>query len=219
MNIRRLTLKFTRKQTIFLLVIGLILIGLIAWQATRIYSARLSSSTDGDTVTGDRDGQGSNPGAEQSELDKSPTPATSSDNPTPPAAPAPQPSPQPSAPKPKPQPQPTAPTPTPPPTPTVDSTAPTSPTLSGNGMGNYGGGMGTINLSWTPSSDNVGVAGYIVTKVGFWDAHLPGAGTTYSYQENCWTTNRFIVSAYDSAGNISAPSNEVQISLNTGCPI
>ena len=70
-----------------------------------------------------------------------------------------------------------------------------------------------IDLSWTPSTDNVGVAGYKVfrngtqvatsTTAAYADAGL-AASTTYSYY----------VSAFDAAGNVSAQSNTATATTN-----
>src|SRR5207302_1394818 len=67
-----------------------------------------------------------------------------------------------------------------------------------------------INLSWAPSTDNVGVTGYIVRRNGvqvgtpvstsYADAGL-SAATTYSYT----------VAASDAAGNISSDSTSVSV--------
>src|SRR6266513_1458036 len=83
-----------------------------------------------------------------------------------------------------------------------DTTPPTVPTgLSANAVSSS-----QINLSWTASSDNVGVSGYRVyrggTQIGtpsttsFTDTSV-SASTTYSYT----------VAAYDAAGNVSAQSS------------
>src|SRR5207302_947154 len=83
-----------------------------------------------------------------------------------------------------------------------DATPPTVPTgLTANAVSSS-----QINLSWTASSDNVGVSGYRVyrggTQIGtpgttsFTDTGL-AASTTYSYT----------VAAYDAAGNVSAQSS------------
>ena len=86
----------------------------------------------------------------------------------------------------------------------TDTVAPTVPT----GLSATPTSMSRIDLSWTPSSDNVGVTGYRIfrsgTQVGtsatnsFSDTGL-AANTTYSYT----------VSAVDAAGNASPPSTSV----------
>ena len=87
----------------------------------------------------------------------------------------------------------------------TDTVAPTVPT----GLSATPTSMSRIDLSWTPSSDNVGVTGYRIfrsgTQVGtsatnsFSDTGL-AANTTYSYT----------VSAVDAAGNASPPSTSVR---------
>jgi len=63
-----------------------------------------------------------------------------------------------------------------------------------------------VNLSWSASTDNVGVAGYKIYRGGIQVANVTGtsysdtvpiAGTTYSYG----------VSAYDAAGNTTVPAS------------
>jgi hypothetical protein len=82
-----------------------------------------------------------------------------------------------------------------------DTTAPSSPANLTASAGD-----GQVTLSWTASSDNIGVAGYYVyrdntrvavtSSTGFSDTGLVD-GTTYSYT----------VLAYDAAGNVSGASN------------
>lgn len=90
---------------------------------------------------------------------------------------------------------------TPPPPSSQDIIAPSVPT----GLSATAASQASINLSWSASSDNVGVAGYNIyqngTRVGtsqgtsYTNTGLT-AGTAYSYQ----------VSAFDAAGNTSAQS-------------
>jgi chitodextrinase len=66
----------------------------------------------------------------------------------------------------------------------------------------------SITLSWSPSTDNVGVAGYRV----YVDGNLAGTTTTTGYVAaglTCGTTHAFTVAAYDAAGNASAASAPV----------
>jgi fibronectin type 3 domain-containing protein len=80
---------------------------------------------------------------------------------------------------------------------TPDTTAPSIPTnLAGNAIST------TVGLSWTPSSDDIGVAGYNVIRNGVWIANTTqpaysdtglSTSTTYNYQ----------VQAFDLAGNTS----------------
>jgi N-acetylmuramoyl-L-alanine amidase len=66
-----------------------------------------------------------------------------------------------------------------------------------------------INLSWTASTDNVGVAGYKVFRGG----GQIGTSTTTTYSDNTCqpnTTYTYNVSAYDGSGNESAQSAPAQ---------
>ncbi|MBX4189188.1 fibronectin type III domain-containing protein [Candidatus Parcubacteria bacterium] len=95
--------------------------------------------------------------------------------------------------------------------PTSDTTPPSTPNLSGALSGS------SAALSWTASTDNVGVTGYKVyrngalltslTSTSYTDSSV-SAGTTYSYA----------VSAYDAAGNASAQSNSITLTTPTPPP-
>lgn len=101
---------------------------------------------------------------------------------------------------------------------TIDTTAPTTP----NGLSARGLNQSDIGLSWSPSTDNVGIAGYRLerclatgancveidtgaagdpTKPSFNDTGLATA-TTYTYR----------VRAYDAAGNLSLYSQSASAS-------
>ncbi|MFC1408196.1 carbohydrate-binding protein [Streptacidiphilus sp. N1-12] len=92
-----------------------------------------------------------------------------------------------------------------------DTTAPSAPT----GLAVSGTTAGSASLTWTASTDNVGVTGYDVyrgsTKVGstagtgYTDTGL-SASTAYSYT----------VDAYDAAGNTSARSGPVTATTQAG---
>src|SRR5436189_1323560 len=93
----------------------------------------------------------------------------------------------------------------------ADTTSPSPPAgLTGAAAGSTG-----ANLSWSASTDNVGVTGYIVRRNGvqvatpvttsFADTGL-SAATTYSYT----------VAARDAAGNISP--NSTSVSITTAAP-
>ncbi|PYV87771.1 MAG: hypothetical protein DMG05_16900 [Acidobacteria bacterium] len=95
----------------------------------------------------------------------------------------------------------------------TDSTAPTAPTNLGVNVVS----SSQIDLSWSASTDNVGVAGYVIyrngvqiktaTQTDYSDTNLSSA-TSYSYS----------VSSYDAAGNISSQSTSVNaISLAATC--
>ncbi|MCW1147982.1 reprolysin-like metallopeptidase [Flavobacterium lacisediminis] len=88
---------------------------------------------------------------------------------------------------------------------TTDTTVPSTPTLSASGTTQT-----STNLSWTASTDNVGVTGYnvyrgttLVTTV---------TGTTYTATGlTASTAYSFTVRARDAAGNLSAVSNTVNV--------
>lgn len=91
--------------------------------------------------------------------------------------------------------------------PTSDTTAPSVPanltaTLSGT----------TANLSWTASTDNVGVAGYRVTRNG---TALPGtvSGTAFSDAGLAAGNYTYTVAALDAAGNMSGASNSASVTV------
>src|SRR6266705_2811856 len=95
----------------------------------------------------------------------------------------------------------------------ADTTPPTTPT----GLTAAIAGSSGANLSWSASTDNVGVTGYIVrrnsvqvatpTTTSFADTGL-SAATTYSYT----------VAARDAAGNISPNSTSVSITIADTTP-
>src|SRR5881296_1023882 len=95
----------------------------------------------------------------------------------------------------------------------ADTTPPTTPT----GLMAAAAGSTGANLSWSASTDNVGVTGYIVRRNGvqvatpattsFADTGL-SAATTYSYT----------VAARDAAGNISPNSTSVSITIADTTP-
>ena len=62
-----------------------------------------------------------------------------------------------------------------------------------------------INLSWTASTDNVGVTGYKIFRSGLQIATSAGAGYSATGL-SASTLYSFIVAAYDAAGNTSAQS-------------
>ena len=90
--------------------------------------------------------------------------------------------------------------------PVVDTTGPSAPTsLTASGTTQT-----TTNLSWTASTDNVGVTGYDVYQNGIFSASV--SGTTYGVTGLTATTAySFYVQAKDAAGNISAASNTVTV--------
>src|ERR1700704_1057878 len=83
----------------------------------------------------------------------------------------------------------------------ADSTPPTTPTgLTAAATGSFG-----ANLSWSASTDNVGVSGYIVRRNGVQIA----TPTTTSFADtglSAATTYSYTVAARDAAGNLSPDS-------------
>jgi chitodextrinase len=72
-----------------------------------------------------------------------------------------------------------------------------------------------IQLSWTAASDNVGVTGYQVWRNGT----AVGTSTSTGWADQAWSagaTYTYSVVAYDAAGNLSAASNSVTITLSSG---
>jgi chitodextrinase len=81
----------------------------------------------------------------------------------------------------------------------------TPPTVPGN-LTAVGISTSAINLTWTASTDPVGVAGYQVFRNGT----MVGTTSNLSYQDTglaTSTTYAYSVTAYDTMGNISAPSS------------
>src|SRR5262249_38243041 len=77
------------------------------------------------------------------------------------------------------------------------------------------GGVLSASLSWTASTDNVGVTGYNVyqsTTSGFTPSAANEIGTTvttsFSISNLAANTYYYLVTASDAAGNVSPPSNE-----------
>lgn len=90
--------------------------------------------------------------------------------------------------------------------PVADTTAPTAPTT----LVASGTTTTSTNLSWTASTDNVGVTGYDVYQ----GATLKATVTTTTYSVTgltAATAYTFSVKAKDAAGNISASSNVVNV--------
>src|SRR5712671_3315228 len=97
----------------------------------------------------------------------------------------------------------------------LDTTAPTAPT----GVSASAISASQINLSWSASTDNVGVTGYSVFRNGVQVATL-GAVTTY---QNAGltpsTTYSYTVQAIDAAGNASAQSASASATTQQAAPV
>jgi chitodextrinase len=126
-----------------------------------------------------------------------PAVATATPSPTPSATPSATPTPTPSP----------SPSPSPSPTPTPDITPPSAPAnLSATGVSST-----QVNLTWTASTDNVGVTGYNIYRNGA----LAGTSTTTTYSDTGLSPNTaysYYVKARDAAGNVSAVSGTVAAS-------
>jgi len=68
---------------------------------------------------------------------------------------------------------------------------------------------GTVKLTWTASTDNVGVTSYVVYLNGAIDATVSGTTLTYSESQPDTATVQYYVVAKDRAGNQSQASNTV----------
>ncbi len=94
---------------------------------------------------------------------------------------------------------------------TTDTTVPSTPaTLAASGTTSS-----STNLSWTASTDNVGVTGYNVYS----GTTLLGTATTTTYAVTglaASTAYSFTVKAKDAAGNLSAASNAVSVTTLAG---
>jgi hypothetical protein len=94
---------------------------------------------------------------------------------------------------------------------TGDTTPPSVPTnLSASAISSS-----QINLSWTASTDNVGVAGYKIFRNG----SQVGTSATNSYNDTglaASTNYTYTVSAYDAAGNNSAQSASANATTQSG---
>jgi chitodextrinase len=91
-------------------------------------------------------------------------------------------------------------------TPSIDSEKPTAP----SGLQATAMTASRIDLSWTASSDNVGVTNYDIYRVGVATpiASVPGNQTTYSDTSVLSGTQyTYTVKARDAAGNVSDASN------------
>ncbi|HYS55922.1 MAG TPA: Ig-like domain-containing protein [Thermoanaerobaculia bacterium] len=96
----------------------------------------------------------------------------------------------------------------------ADTTAPTAPAnlVASTPTSNGNGSRRKINLSWTASTDNVGVSGYQIWRAtsssGPFSQIATSATTSYTNTGlTSGTTYWYYVQAYDAAGNVSAASN------------
>jgi len=95
----------------------------------------------------------------------------------------------------------------------ADTTAPSTPT----GLTAAAAGSTGANLSWSASTDNVGVTGYIVRRNGVQVA-TPAATTYADTGLSAATTYSYTVAARDAAGNISPNSTSVSVTTPPPSP-
>ena len=97
--------------------------------------------------------------------------------------------------------------------PCADTTKPSTPT----GLTVTGSTSTSISLSWTASTDNVGVAGYQLSQNG----SQVGSSTSTSYSFTgltCGTSYSLGVTAYDAAGNLSGTATVSQATSACSTP-
>ena len=85
----------------------------------------------------------------------------------------------------------------------VDTTPPTTPT----NLASTGVTSATVKLSWTASTDNIGVTGYVI-YYGSSSVNVTGTSATVSNLASN-TNYTFTIKAIDGSGNLSAASNAV----------
>ncbi|THF82266.1 hypothetical protein E6C55_07345 [Cohnella fermenti] len=91
----------------------------------------------------------------------------------------------------------------------VDTTAPSAPT----NVTASAKTSGSVSLSWTASTDNVGVTGYEIYRG---DVKV-GTSTTTTYTDSglsASTEYRYAVKAYDAAGNVSTASSTLAVTTD-----
>jgi chitodextrinase len=96
---------------------------------------------------------------------------------------------------------------------TTDTTPPSTPA----GLSASAASSSQINLSWTASTDNVGVTGYKIYRNGTQVA----TSTTTSFADSglaASTAYNYTVAAYDAAGNVSAQSAAVSATTEAASP-
>jgi fibronectin type 3 domain-containing protein len=101
-------------------------------------------------------------------------------------------------------------------TPGVPDTQP--PTVPA-GVTAHAGPVGEVDVSWSASSDNVGVTGYTVYRNGLTLGTV--SGTTLAYADKTaagTTTYSYTVDAFDAAGNHSAPSAAAMVTTPDWTP-
>jgi acid phosphatase type 7 len=98
---------------------------------------------------------------------------------------------------------------------TTDTTAPSAPT----GLRTTAVAQTEVDLAWTASADDVGVAGYSVYRDGTAIATVGGAPTSYADQAAlAGTPYVYTVDAFDAAGNRSARSSSLSVTTPAATP-
>ncbi len=94
---------------------------------------------------------------------------------------------------------------------TVDAISPTAP----SGLAAVVVSSSRVDLSWTAASDNTGVAGYRIYRD---DEQIGTATDTVFSDTGCRSATSYLysVKAFDAAGNLSLPSNQVSATTTGG---
>ena len=98
---------------------------------------------------------------------------------------------------------------------TKDTQPPSTPTLSSA----VAKSANEVDLAWTASTDNVGVAGYQILRNG--SSLTSVSGTTRSYADTsagAGVTYAYSVKAFDAAGNYSTASNSITVTTPAALP-
>lgn len=97
-----------------------------------------------------------------------------------------------------------------------DSQPPTSPTL----VSTIAASATEVDLVWTASTDNVGVAGYQILRNGSFVSSISSPTLRFADTTvNSNSTYIYTVKAFDAAGNYSAASNGMQITTPSNAPV
>ncbi|MFG2379115.1 discoidin domain-containing protein [Streptomyces sp. NPDC048504] len=108
-------------------------------------------------------------------------------------------------------------TPTRPTQPVVVSGGDTTPPAAPGGLTATGHTSDSVSLSWNTATDNVGVSGYRVLRVSGSTSTQVGTTGSTSFTVTglgASTAYTFDVVAYDAAGNVSQPSNQVTVTTD-----
>ncbi|MFC9846853.1 discoidin domain-containing protein [Streptomyces sp. NPDC060223] len=101
--------------------------------------------------------------------------------------------------------------------PTVPSGGDTTPPAAPGALTVTGRTSNSVSLAWNPSTDNVGVTGYRILQMSGSTSTQVGATAATSFTVNglgASTAYTFGVVALDAAGNVSQPSNQVNVTTD-----